>query len=445
MASNALECDICSNVFSEDNCPRNLPCSHTFCGPCINRIIMTLKKTCPTCREGFTATTAEDLIINRSLLDVVNQLSTLNLKPKPNEFGKKFNKELNQETKNRILAELQIVEEMENVFSATENLNEMKSELQGTKKEIGRFKKNLMEIELYIEEMLGDINIFGDQLESTTDLTLYEPFDDDQEKVKKIKDLLRKNQKERDDVKNKIFNMKKRLKVVAEDIEKVCGIDPAMEEERFAGMIREKQMVTPITVKTRKHVSPSHYAEKDVIPKSLVTEHKEALMNVSSRKAFLDLAVEGTFLERIVIRVIDEGNLALKFLHMCAGDLGSSYANSHYLCVKRKGEAGERIVVRGYGIPDFGYTVDWNRERQGEIYKRMPWKAGDVRGWFSNEKASEFFVVIRDIPYWTNNCFGIVEEGLDALRDAISLYPDIKIVQIVNRGLFSPHFIKDES
>ncbi|XP_068211132.1 tripartite motif-containing protein 59-like [Palaemon carinicauda] len=425
MASSIVECDICCNVFSDDNYPRILPCSHTFCSSCINRIIATHSKTCPACRKKFTATSAGDLTINRIALDVVKQLSIKNVKPETLSRGptgsffewKKLTKEIH--------------EQMKDVFDATMTLNEIKDELLDAKREIGRFKEMLTDIELSIQQILRNINDSGCQLEATTDFTLTEPFLDVQEKVKKIKDLLQKNQKERYDITNEIIKMRMRVANVAAEMQKAFAVETLVISAVM--VIEGKQRVARVRVKPRNQVHLSHFAEGHVPPKSLVI-NPEALMNTSPRNAFLDLAIEGTFLARIVIKVMEEGNLALNFLHLCAGDLGPSYANSQLSGVGWKSQSSERIYVDEYIRPVM--KVDWTREGRREIYKSTPYKEGEVRGWFSEENASNFYIVTKDHPSWNlNNCFGIVEEGLDTLRDATSQYPDITTVRIVDCGV----------
>ncbi|XP_066938987.1 E3 ubiquitin-protein ligase TRIM13-like isoform X2 [Macrobrachium rosenbergii] len=78
MVSHPLECDICCNTYSDHHCPRILPCSHEFCSRCIDGLISTQKKECPTCKQKFTANSAEDLMIIRGLLDAAKQLPSKN-------------------------------------------------------------------------------------------------------------------------------------------------------------------------------------------------------------------------------------------------------------------------------------------------------------------------------------------------------------------------------
>ncbi|XP_068201086.1 uncharacterized protein [Palaemon carinicauda] len=416
--SNALECDICFNVFSDDNCPRILTCSHTFCGPCIDGIIATQKQTCPTCREEFRANSAGDLVINRSLLDVAKQFSTLSVEPK-----KKFIKESVQETKTRVLGKLKVLNEMKGVFTASESLSETKDGLLDTKKEIGRFKEILRDTELSIELILGKIDESGDQLEAVTDFASTELFYDAEEKVKEIKEILQKNQRERDDITKEIVKIKGLLGHFAEEMHKFA---------RFAvKRIEGKQMVAVVGVKPTKQICWSYY-ERRILPKGFSRNH-EALMN-SSPRAFLDLAIKGTFLARIEIKVKNDSNLALNFLHVCTGYVGNTFINSPLSAVVLKGEAGEYVFLNKYETPV--KKVSGNKERPGEIYRGTPHKAGEVRGYLSDGSDSKFYIVTRDSPNgFGDNCLGIVEEGLVALKNAILSYPNITDIRIVDSGV----------
>ena len=165
-------------------------------------------------------------------------------------------------------------------------------------------------------------------------------------------------------------------------------------------------------------------------------------MRTSSRRAYLDLGIDGTHLGRVVIKVMDESNYAHNFLHMCIGDLGPSYASSGVTWVLDEGEDGERLALGEYTMN--GETssravlsgVDWEREEERDIYEEKLVKAGQVLGDFSVDYASMFDIVTRDDLRWRDrDCFGMVEEGLDVLRLAILHYPDIESIKITDCGL----------
>lgn len=490
MESNPLECDVCSNVFSDEHCPRILPCSHTFCGRCIDELSSTRKKTCPLCRKNFTASSAKDLTINRSLLDAAKRFSSMHIRHKaaarePKKSFLDFTEDFRKKTK-KAIADCQATKDqglaaIENLTgrksSALENKKEIEvlievlqklkfsneNTMTGTDKDI-QLLRNGVDAMLQLEEK---IQVSGDKLEAVTDFTSAGPIIDDaeealkdiQEKAKDIQDVLQKNERERAGIEKDIRNAKIRLRNIAEEIkqriiEEDSLIDITVNDLRspsgpLSGSVHReivavqkfkgKQRVA--LVRPKKQVSLRHLEEGDIPPKSYVIK-LQSLMHTSSRRAFLDLGVDGTVLGRIIIRVIDEGNLALNFLHMCTGAMGPSYANSQVLHVYYENEEGENVSMGRYEVnrrkskaavlPD----VDWESEKEMEIYEETSLTAGEVRGWFNNTMASAFYIVTRDHPTRRyRNRFGVVEEGLDILRDAILQHPDVTKIMIVDCGL----------
>ncbi|XP_068216165.1 uncharacterized protein [Palaemon carinicauda] len=168
-------------------------------------------------------------------------------------------------------------------------------------------------------------------------------------------------------------------------------------------------------------------------------------MPKTSRRVFLDLGTDGRFLGRMIIKVVDEGNLALNFLHMCAGDLGPSYANSSIFSIRRLGEPGEHVGFGDYEVEDRTTArpvllgVDWKTESKKDIYKNTQPREGEVRGWFTVnpncEDVSRFYIILKEQSTWKpRNRLGVVEEGLQVLKDAIMLYPNFREIKIVDCG-----------
>ncbi|XP_064084507.1 uncharacterized protein LOC135200107 isoform X2 [Macrobrachium nipponense] len=335
--------------------------------------------------------------------------------------------------------------------------------LSGTEKDI-ELLRNRVDAMLQLEEK---IQVSDDKLEALTDFTSAGPIIDEaeealkdiQEKAKDIQEILQKNERERASIQKENRNAKKRLRNIAEKIEQriieedslidITVTDLRSPSGPLSGSLHRevvavktfkgKQRVA--LIKLKKQLVLSNFEEGDIPPKSYVIK-VESLMHTPSRRAFLDLGVDGTVLGRIIIRVIDEGNLARNFLHMCAGDMGPSYANSRVLSVYFKNEEGENVSMGSYKIngrnskaavlPD----VDWESEKRMEIYEKTSMKVGELRGWFNNAMASCFYIVTRDYSAEKyGNRFGIVEEGLDILRDAISQHPDVTKIMITDCGL----------
>jgi hypothetical protein len=72
---NLITCSLCSKLYDD---PRLLPCSHTYCFQCINRIISTNKNhfQCPSCDGSkMTKNDIDSLPSNRIIHDIVELYS----------------------------------------------------------------------------------------------------------------------------------------------------------------------------------------------------------------------------------------------------------------------------------------------------------------------------------------------------------------------------------
>ncbi|XP_066988370.1 tripartite motif containing 13-like isoform X1 [Macrobrachium rosenbergii] len=368
MEPSPLECKICCNEFSEDHCPRILPCSHVFCSRCIDELISTQKKQCPTCREGFTASSARGLMIIRDLLDAAKQLSSIHVGSKDWSGGPK--KSVFESTKDFIeKSTLQSIADSQAAETETKDLirsfNEMKDVLLVANEDIEGFKEMIEELKLSNEnkvrdidqctELMGDrlhlvlqgeddIKVFNAKVASVTDFTSNGPLLDEtgaildgvRGKIKELQDLVQKNKRDRDNFQKEILQMKARLRNLSHDIDSVS----TFAVKTFEG----KQRVAPVQIESKDRVSVTHLEEGDIPPRSFAIE-LESLMQGSSQMAFLDLAYATNHQGRIIISVVNEGNKARNFLHMCKGDMGPSYANSQVLDVNYKGRPGECVLM----------------------------------------------------------------------------------------------------
>ncbi|XP_064083135.1 uncharacterized protein LOC135199177 [Macrobrachium nipponense] len=222
----------------------------------------------------------------------------------------------------------------------------------------------------------------------------------------------------------------------------------------FEGILR----MAPVKIEPNNQVSFTHLEEGVLPPRCFVIELESLIPGGGSPspplspplpRGFLDLAYGPTPLGRVIISVTIDGLLGRNFLLMCAGGMGAaSYDHSRVSGVGNKGGAGEFMLMGHYvshgggggGGPTSTRAVlpsreeDW--ERESRTYEETPWKAGDVRGNISYEEASEFYIVTRDDPSRRySDCFGMVEEGLNVLKSAISKYEDFEQVKVANCGL----------
>ncbi|XP_064083278.1 uncharacterized protein LOC135199298 isoform X2 [Macrobrachium nipponense] len=156
-ASSPLECDICCNVFSEDHCPRLLLCSHTVCGRCIDELISVQKKECPVCRTLFVAESAEDVVINRNLLDAAKQLASNHQESNSSTSAPKIKSilEFTEDVIRRDIIDLQATEA--EIRSRIRGYTKMKEAILKSNKGIARHIQVMKEMQLSNEKTLGTI------------------------------------------------------------------------------------------------------------------------------------------------------------------------------------------------------------------------------------------------------------------------------------------------
>ncbi|XP_068226676.1 tripartite motif-containing protein 59-like isoform X3 [Palaemon carinicauda] len=454
MSSNILECDICCNAFSEEYCPRLLPCSHTLCGHCIDGIIATNRKSCPSCRKEFAATSAEDLTVNRIVLDLVIQLSS---KPKLSNASsscelktsiQRFNEGFRKNCINKGIKDFN--ETMDQVAEAIATYRDMKFLIQEADKDIDGLMEKLKGIKMSHSETLSNIdqNIeqmqnalclgflskmklinFDAQLASSTDFTSA-VIDEAETVFNEIQDQIRESQD--------LLKCKRDADIGKASYLGSCGSLFRSIDSRQIFVVKGsngKQMVARIDIGANRVASFTCLKEGTLPPRCFILK-LEDFLSMHSRRGFLDVSCKGTFLGRIIIKVIDEGNLALNFLHKCAGDLGSSYVYSNFQSVISVPKM-EGVYINGESgavLPG----VDWQKEKKKDIYKQTSFNmVGQVTADFSNRDALQLYIPTGNIGYRIkgNACFGMVEEGLDVLRKAATYDSYGSDVKVVDCGL----------
>ncbi|XP_068226636.1 putative leucine-rich repeat-containing protein DDB_G0290503 isoform X3 [Palaemon carinicauda] len=470
--SSVLECGVCTNPFSEEHCPKILPCSHTFCCRCIEEIISNQTKACPFCREEFTASSTDDLLFNRTVLEAAKQFLPFDKEQKISSRGSgmsfgNFNKDLRENFIKKAIDNCNEVtfQMMHDIFI----LMRMNSDILQANKVILGLKEKLNEIEIFNKDILYTIDENIKQLKKkcdviNEDVRRFKGYDarlkaaedftsagaimdnsiDDlhnvQAKVLEIKELLRENEQKTGDIVKEIIKMQTNLRNVAEEIDKIVEED--LPKVLAVKPLEGRHRIGTVKIGSKNRVFMSHLEEGDTQVTNCAIKF-ESLMPKTSRRVFLDLGTDGRFLGRMIIKVIDEGNLALNFLHMCAGDLGPSYANSSIFGIGMLGDPGENVGFGDYVVED-GTTarpvllgVDWKRESKKDIYDNTIAREGEVRGWLDHacKDVSRFYIVLKEKSGWTHrDRLGVVEEGLQVLKDAIRLYPNFREIKIVDCG-----------
>ncbi|XP_064082993.1 uncharacterized protein LOC135199009 [Macrobrachium nipponense] len=513
-ASSPLECDICCNVFSEDHCPRLLLCSHTVCGRCIDELISIQKKECPVCRTLFVAESAEDVVINRNLLDAAKQLASNHQESKasisaPKKSILEFTEDFWENIAGKYISDLLATEaELKNCISSYTKMKEgilksnkgiarhiqmMKKMQLSNEKTLATIEQNIKEMNIRLDSMLQEKVKLCDvktQLRAAPDFASAGAAIDEagpilqgaEQRVNEIKQLLQENDKRRDDMRQDTLRITTNLtdavkdlgriieelegdtviKITVTDLRSPHGrLRGDAQREIFAVMTFEgKLRLAPVKIESNNQVSFTHLEEGVLPPRCFVIELESLIPGGGSPspplssplpRGFLDLAYGPTPLGRVIIRVTVDGLQGRNFLLMCAGGIGgNSYAQSRVSGVEDW--LGEWIIMGEYqplggGGGGSGTTStravlpsreeDWKRELVvSGTYEETPWKAGDARGDISYEGASKFWIVTRDHPRWRHiYCFGMVEEGLDVLKSAISKYEDIEQVKVANCGL----------
>lgn len=183
-----------------------------------------------------------------------------------------------------------------------------------------------------------------------------------------------------------------------------------------------------------------HLREEPLPSNAFVLEHSDVLrlVDTSSRMAFLKLGVVGSTLGRIHIRLAPNTHAAEQFSFLCTGEMGPSYANTRILEVREKGHEKEYVACGDYEmnngsggqamIAGLGDTEQYNGQ----------WLAGTVWGFLLwNAVAAQFCILTKDNPgiALCSPSFGMVEEGLHVLTEAIRHYHNIRDVFIVDCGM----------
>ncbi|XP_068226677.1 uncharacterized protein [Palaemon carinicauda] len=484
MTSTALECGVCSSRFSEDQNPRLLPCSHSLCVYCIEGIISTKNLTCPFCRKKFIASAAEDVTLNRDLLNVAMQLSSLDLGPKASSVtssstsGRKSFEDFNENFRNNFTkrALSACSDAKSKIVQAVGRLKKLNEDMEYGNSEICLIRSMLLRLEKDIYDNVHTIKVktkllndrvhalheeeqkikrADESLQKAKDfassriiLDKYESlFVRAHRKVEEIEVLLPETEEDVEKLVKNWIMIQRSLKHVADTIEERIEEDfhKIYVVKTFEGVKR----VVPLRIGLRNTVTLMNQLKEEEeaeVPVNSSYIRLDSLMNKSPRRVFLDFGADGSFLGRMIITVRDDGYLAQNFLHMCAGDLGHSYQHSPIFSIANLGKPGESVCLGNYYEEAVGEgvavsqpvltEVNWAQESNRDIYKATQVKMGEVRGFFPRGVVSRFCIILRsDGERQGRDYIGEVEEGLTVLSDAIRIYPEYERIRIDNCGL----------
>lgn len=163
-----------------------------------------------------------------------------------------------------------------------------------------------------------------------------------------------------------------------------------------------------------------------------------SLVDPSSRLTFLELGTTGSSLGDMIISLSPDTKGAQQFALLCSGEMGVSYANTKLFQVHHRGKKWEYVGGGDYEYNngEGGRALLSGLELGPEYERRCV--AGIVRGFWGlgSTVSTQFFINTRDNSSGTSSpAFGKVIKGLEVLREAVRLYPDITEVSVLDCGI----------
>lgn len=494
----ARECGICKDDFNtEDKLPRLLPCFDCVCSDCIDHLIETRQFACPYCRKSFYASSVKDFHTNLALVDLIEYVSEQESKRKAAKPFAEWKDDFRKEFTTENLAKFQrqksyvqdAIERNKKFISHISQINKELETIPITVREIiakneNRLKK-LKGKTVILENKMDEIINKGVQIKEVDDgikaATSFESVGSIIDISEVIEEELIKNGQEIEDfIEQDEITHKTTLKEIDGTTEKLATIGnilQAIRNEDFDETFLTADDLQSMSNCVRGIIRKGHlYAVKEqqgnkwYAPVELTSENRLLLYNLredcelpkeayfiklddvlsildgSTKRIFMEVNIKKRVESRFIVCLINKGQYAENFFHLCLGDFGPSYAGSKLLDVLYKGTNLEQIQSGDYSenngiggkavVPD----VDWCQEKAKLMYKGHSVVTGLVAG-ISNSEAtvSKFSVFTGNDPTTTVRYpFGIVEEGMNALIKAISECAEGSELKIKNCGCIIP-------
>ncbi|XP_068226507.1 E3 ubiquitin-protein ligase TRIM13-like [Palaemon carinicauda] len=366
---------------------------------------------------------------------------------------------------------------------------EIKNEIQRDLLEIeeinGKRVKELQDNKAHLRGILdtllkeeGKIKDAYDKLEGSVNFTSAGPVIDSIEGIEKsiktfsgeVEEFISKEEVMYNDIKMELDYTKRKVSIIQEILstereeENEAAIITANDLRRMSGPLRKlvengrflafqeyrgRRRYAVMKMASRQRLLLFHLKELEHLPDEvLLVKHEGATIfaGESSKRTFLELDVGGAYQLMLIIRFINNGSYAQNFFHLCLGDLGPSYAGCKFLEVIDKDNDGERIITGDYERNDGNggkaviQGVDWGGEGKKDIYLGQTLEEGLVGGGSNLEERVSKFIIVTSTDQAMDACypFGMVEEGLGILRDAILHYPNTPPITIRNCGMVLP-------
>lgn len=178
-------------------------------------------------------------------------------------------------------------------------------------------------------------------------------------------------------------------------------------------------------------------------PNICLVEYSAILQATDSttKLAFLELGMNGSSLGKLQIRLLQNAGASKQFCLLCSAEVGPSYANTRLLEVWEKDLEKEYVTCGDYEMnTGLGGRAIVSGLGDQEEYNR-PWLAGTVFGFLLWKRvAGQFCILTKNNPDMVLSApsFGMVEEGLNILINAIRLSSCIRDIFIIDCGMVLP-------
>ncbi|KAK7082711.1 hypothetical protein SK128_014261 [Halocaridina rubra] len=220
-----------------------------------------------------------------------------------------------------------------------------------------------------------------------------------------------------------------------------------MEDGRLSAVqnIQGKTRYSKLAMKTSQTLVLNHFTDQQHSREAYVVEHQNImrLATPSPKQTFITFSdkMNGNILGTITIRLINASRRAKNFYLMCTGETGISYVNTNVLTVMNMNCPSASVRLGDYEHNDMtggkALITGAGTERGGIL--EQPWKSGTVTGdWlnWSDAVASQFEICLGDKPdEVVNTTFGVVQDGLEDLTEALRNHSDVRNIIISECGV----------
>ncbi|XP_066982990.1 uncharacterized protein [Macrobrachium rosenbergii] len=470
------DCQLCCEIYMKTRRPRILPCGHSYCTECLEKLLQNEGCSCPVCNSSIKASSASDFSINyalesaisdlsdlerleifqslpkdryrrfvelighhktcsRKLLDYARELSddllfffdflSVNIE-KHDEMAEKLEKRC--ELHNEIIKDIK--KERTKVAEANEKVTDSIEKLEATLPQLDKVVDSTESADAVSKAII----IFG-ELTDLVDKCKGDYPDPTIANAQMLLDASGHLQAEEEGYDEDLYSTTL-FPSCCTVSEKICisksegyfkAGDLRMEPEEWRKKMKTGKVVAEIwSMETVIHANISvandqvylHCLRDGKPPQlSFLIEHSQIMSCLKTPKVvFLDIAWNGIPKGRVHIKLTEGSALAEHFLSLCVGNLGPTYLNKNFDNVVYASTQTERIGSQPYGgsFLDKKVTLE-DAEFYGDINSH---NACEGIVWM--ERDYSFYVLTgsgRDCIY--NRVFGQVTQGLEVLAESV--------------------------